>query len=65
MIEERKLIEIGAEEDLDTELELPFCLKPKDCGHKCSGVKEEKKCLPCLETECIAAEGSNMPTSDE
>ena len=58
------------EEEAETELErllaggLPFCSKPKDCGHKCSGVKEEEECLPCLEPECIA-EGSNIPTSDE
>ena len=32
---------------------LPFCPKPKNCGHKCSGLKYERQCLPCLEPECI------------
>ena len=31
------------------------CLKKKECGHKCQGVKDETTCLPCLEPECIAA----------
>ena len=41
------------EED-DTELErllaggLPFCREEKECGHRCEGVLDEERCLPCL-----------------
>ena len=43
----------------------PFCRKQKECGHRCAGVTKESKCLPCLEPECLAAEESKLPTSDE
>ena len=29
------------------------CDKMLPCGHPCKGVAGEKKCLPCLEQECI------------
>ena len=52
-LEETKEVEVT-----DTELErllaggLNFCSKPKECGHRCRGVKDEEHCLPCLEPEC-------------
>ena len=46
---------------------LAFCRKEKECGHKCTGVKNEEQCLPCLQPECAAADESNtnLPSSDE
>ena len=50
---------------------LPFCNKPKECGHKCAGVKHEEKCLPCLKPECAtrgdssSAEKINLPSHNE
>jgi len=29
------------------------CDKLLPCGHPCCGTKGEKKCMPCLEPECI------------
>lgn len=67
----------GETEVDETELErllaggLPFCNKPKDCGCKCAGVKDEEECLPCLKPQCVnggdgaAASASNLPTHDE
>ena len=52
------LLEDDEEEIDETELErllaggLPFCHMPKECGHKCLGVKNEQSCLPCLQPEC-------------
>ena len=28
------------------------CDKLKQCGHYCSGFKDEKECLPCLDPSC-------------
>ena len=65
--EETKEVEVD-----DTELErllaggLRFCSMPKECGHKCKGVRDEEMCLPCLETECSSASASsNLPSSDD
>ena len=44
---------------------MPCCRKKKECGHRCAGVMKEGQCLPCLEPECLAAEESKLPTSDE
>jgi hypothetical protein len=30
------------------------CDKILACGHACCGFKDEKKCLPCLNEECVA-----------
>ncbi|XP_037938854.1 E3 ubiquitin-protein ligase highwire [Teleopsis dalmanni] len=32
------------------------CMKTKPCGHACGGIKNEKKCLPCLQHVCHAEE---------
>ncbi len=29
------------------------CSKVHKCGHYCCGFKDEKKCLPCLQEECV------------
>ena len=29
------------------------CAKMLPCGHACGGFKDEKKCLPCLNEECV------------
>lgn len=29
------------------------CNKTHPCGHKCLGFRGEKRCLPCLDPECI------------
>ena len=29
------------------------CMKKKPCGHRCGGFKDEEKCLPCLNEECL------------
>ena len=44
---------------------IPFCRKAKACSHSCAGVKDETKCLPCLEPECMAAEDNILPQNDE
>ena len=28
------------------------CRKRLPCGHWCNGIKDEEKCLPCLEPDC-------------
>lgn len=36
------------------------CVKVKDCGHVCGGVKNERRCLPCMHPDCVGEEkGSN------
>lgn len=64
--------EIKEEEVVDTELErllaggLRFCNLPKECGHKCMGVRDEQKCLPCLEPQCQTASASaNLACGDD
>ena len=42
---------------------LEFCLKQKDCGHKCYGVKNEEECLPCLAPSCT--NDTNLPARDD
>jgi len=34
------------------------CDRILPCGHLCGGVKDEKKCLPCLHT-CLDSNGKN------
>jgi hypothetical protein len=29
------------------------CEKSLACGHYCTGFKGEKKCLPCLNEDCV------------
>lgn len=29
------------------------CEKVLECGHYCCGFKDEVKCLPCLDPECV------------
>lgn len=29
------------------------CMKKHACGHRCGGFKDEEKCLPCLNEECL------------
>ena len=37
---------------------IAFCEKThKDCGHACKGVTKERKCLPCLNSECAKKAG--------
>ncbi|XP_019855060.1 PREDICTED: E3 ubiquitin-protein ligase MYCBP2-like isoform X1 [Amphimedon queenslandica] len=36
------------------------CTKTLSCGHYCCGVKDEKKCLPCLHG-CVPKEGVTAP----
>ena len=58
------LINTMAEED--DEKENPFCAKThKKCGHTCQGVKNERKCLPCLKAECAEASGHFEGTNDD
>ena len=53
--EQTVMIETGAEANEETYV----CGKTiAKCGHKCYGVKEEKRCtLPCLEEECAKEQG--------
>ena len=46
------------------DIDFSFCGKVKDCGHKCTGVKDEDECLPCLESDCIIEEGGNLNCDD-
>ena len=34
-----------------------FCEKTHKCGHACRGVSKERRCLPCLNTECAERVG--------
>ena len=34
------------------EVEDDFCKKKLQCGHRCKGYKNEKKCPPCINEDC-------------
>ena len=55
--EELVLINTGDAEVNEEEPEIPVCGKPLDCGHACKGVKDERKCLPCLNETCAKDNG--------
>ena len=61
--EEKMLIdtcnELGKPKTVEDEYkpEFDFCGKKKKCGHSCLGVKDERKCLPCLNEVCAKKAG--------
>ena len=63
-IEEEKVEEDSTELDRLLAGGLPFCREEMACGHRCEGVLDEEKCLPCLQPECIP-EGSILPERSE
>ena len=60
---DEKILEKEESRNIVISTEDGFCQKThKKCGHKCSGVKNEKKCLPCLEQDCVSG---NLPSKEE
>ena len=41
------------------------CQKMLPCGHHCCGLKDERKCLPCLNLECVKKNESDTLGLDE
>jgi E3 ubiquitin-protein ligase MYCBP2 len=41
------------------------CDKKLPCGHWCRGFKNEKKCLPCLNKDCIKKYNEGVPQKDK
>ena len=57
------LIDTGVEEE--PEPAYHFCSKQLKCGHACKGVKDERKCMPCLHTDCAEAGGHIGGTNED
>jgi len=41
------------------------CHRLHPCGHPCLGIKDEIKCLPCLEPECVQKGGEEVQKSTD